>query len=179
MAEYKITQVSANPPKEYDGQNGRIYYIKVALQGHAKPVSVGKKTPNALRVGDTVNGTILPTEYDTDNFKSENKPYPATQGGSPKDQDMIRAQWAIGQAVQISVHYETQYDVIKVEKNAKDLFAMVDRVKGSNQQASTPEVPVNSPAPQRQTFGDGSPVPDVVDDGFDVDAPISLNDIPF
>lgn len=177
MAEYKITQVSSQPPKEYDGQNGKIYYIKVALQGHAKPVSIGKKSPNALKPGDTVYGTIMPTEYDTDNFKAENKPY---QAATPKDQDAIKAQWAIGQAVEINIKYEPTFDVIKVEKVAKDLYSMVDRVKGSsvdlNAVAPTAQI---VPQQQTQTFSDGTPVPDIVDDRFDIDAPIDLSSIPF
>lgn len=51
--------------------------------------------------------------------------------GQPRDDAAIRAQWAIGQA------YSNQPDGAKpedIEKTAKMLYAMVDRVKGSNDQ---------------------------------------------
>jgi len=75
MSEYKISKVSDQEPKKYDGQYGTTYYIKVMLDGHAKPVEIGKKSPDALKAGDTVYGSITATEYQTDKFKGEQKPF--------------------------------------------------------------------------------------------------------
>lgn len=69
--EYKITKVSDQPPRTWDGPNGTVYYVKVSLDGHDKPVEIGKKNPDALSVGMTVNGTIKPTDYPADSFKAE------------------------------------------------------------------------------------------------------------
>lgn len=77
---YKITKVSEQEPRVYDGQYGTVYYIKVMLDGHNKPVEIGKKDPNALKVGDEVYGDIKPSEYPSDGFKSAQKPY-GTPGG--------------------------------------------------------------------------------------------------
>lgn len=79
MAEYKIIRISPEPAREhYNNQyNTTTYYIKVQLEGHPKAVSVGKRTPDALKPGDIIYGTILPTTYDADNFKSEARPNPA------------------------------------------------------------------------------------------------------
>jgi len=73
MAEYKVTKVSTQPPREYYNEKYKstTYYIKVALEGHNKPVTIGKKSPDALKAGDVVRGTIKPTEYDTDNFEAD------------------------------------------------------------------------------------------------------------
>jgi hypothetical protein len=94
MAEYKITQVSAQPPREWVGPKGTVYYIKVRLEGHAKPVSIGKKSPDALHVGDTVYGTITEDGmHDEDKFKSEQNPNygggsaPRSTGGGGKTFD--------------------------------------------------------------------------------------------
>ena len=74
-SEYKVTRISEQEPKKYDGQYGTTYYIKVMLEGHEKPVEIGKKTPDAIKAGDTVYGSITATEYQTDKFKGEQKPF--------------------------------------------------------------------------------------------------------
>lgn len=93
MAEYKITQVSSRPPREWAGPKGTVYYIKVKLDGHAKPVSIGKKAPDALKVGDTVYGTITEDPmHDEDKFKAEQNPSysssaPRSSGGGKGSDD--------------------------------------------------------------------------------------------
>lgn len=70
--EHKITQISQQAPREYYNEKYKstTYYIKVKLDGHNKPVEIGKKRPDALNVGDMVFGSIEPTEYETDRFKA-------------------------------------------------------------------------------------------------------------
>src|SRR5688572_4396156 len=100
MAEYKILRVSQQPPRQWDGEHGTVYYIKVQLEGHDRPVEIGKKSPDALKVGDTVYGTVTPTQYESDKFKAEQKPFSGGGfKGQPRDDMAIRAQWAIGQAI--------------------------------------------------------------------------------
>lgn len=70
--EYTITKISEDEPREWKGEFGTVYYIKVKLEGHNKPVTIGKKSPDALKVGDKVFGDIKPTEYPEDGFKSVN-----------------------------------------------------------------------------------------------------------
>lgn len=74
MSEYVIEMIDSEPAKRWDGPNGTIYYKNVGLAGHPKPVSIGKKTADALKVGDTVDGTIIPTDYLTDKWKHATKP---------------------------------------------------------------------------------------------------------
>lgn len=74
MQEYKITKVSQQEPREWNGPNGTVYYIKVMLEGHDKPVSIGKKKPDALKEGFTVYGTIEPTDLPEDKFKAAQNP---------------------------------------------------------------------------------------------------------
>lgn len=68
--EYTITKVSEQAPRQWNGEFGTTYYIKVMLEGHNKPVEIGKKDPNALKVGDKVFGDIRTSEYPSDGFKS-------------------------------------------------------------------------------------------------------------
>jgi len=192
--EYEITRVSEQEPRTYTGDFGTTYYIKVMLKGHAKPVEIGKKSPDGLKVGDTVFGTIRPTEYPTDGFKSERKPFNASR--SPRDDMAIRAQWAIGQAIALFTSGKDN-QIGDIEKNAKDFFLMVDSVKAVGQ---SPHKEIAGPAKSgyqlakearaklhqdptqdavdavNKVFNDGSPVP-TSDDGLD--APINLDDIPF
>jgi len=133
MAEYKVTRVSEQPPKEYHNEkyNSTTYYIKVQVEGWEKPIEVGKKSPDAIKVGDILYGTIESTRRATDKFKSEPKPFGGGFNNGPKpqrDDSHIRAQWAIGQAMTHFAHKE-EVGLDKVEKLAGALFLMVDRVK--------------------------------------------------
>lgn len=74
MKEYTITKVSTEEPRTWDGPNGTTYYIKVMLEGHQKPVSIGKKQPNSLNVGDKVFGQITETQYPEDKFTAGKNP---------------------------------------------------------------------------------------------------------
>jgi hypothetical protein len=81
--EYTITRVSSEAPREWGTGQMKTYYIKVAVDGHVKPISVGKKSPDALKVGDTIYGTIIEdAAHSEDKFKSEQNP--GFGGGSAK-----------------------------------------------------------------------------------------------
>lgn len=178
MHEYKIIKVSEQEPRTWDGEHGTVYYIRVMLEGHDRPVEIGKKSPDALKVGDTVYGTIKPTDYPSDSFKAAQKPFGGGGGKTyqPRDDNAIRAQWAIGQAVS---HYNSiAVAAVKggadakafldgIEETAKELYQMVDRVK-----ASEPEKPEGkrdwSSLGQKKDEPNG-----------EVDEPIDLSDIPF
>lgn len=171
MPTYKIVRVSTEPAREHYSEqyNTRTFYIKVMLEGHEKPVSIGKKTHDALKAGDTVNGTILPTEHPADNFKAEfNKAREDTASAQGQNtQDDIRAQWAIKQAVLLFTSGKDE-KIDGIEKNAKDFFSMVERVKSP----MTPPVATDPLASARKIFR-----PDeVIEDGGE---PINLDDISF
>lgn len=68
--EFEITKVSEDEPRKWDGPNGVVYYIKVMLDGHNKPVTIGKKSKDALKVGDKVFGDIKTSDYPEDGFKA-------------------------------------------------------------------------------------------------------------
>ena len=101
--EYKITKVSEQEPRQYEGQYGTVYYHKVMLEGHKKPVSIGKKTADKPNVGDVLYGTIKDNpEYDEDGFKAEKKPFSSntkTFGKSPEEQSAIMRMNALTNAV--------------------------------------------------------------------------------
>lgn len=108
MPTYTITRVSSEPPREWaprDKPEQKTYYHKVQLDGHPKPVSVGKKKPNSLRVGDTINGTIEKTAMAEDKWHPEAlNPGGGGQGSSrpayqPKDEHAIAKAVALKAAV--------------------------------------------------------------------------------
>ena len=172
MAEYRITRVSQDVPREWGQGEKKTYYIKVMLDGHSKPVSIGKNSPTALKVGDTVTGRIVETQYTEDKWEHERKAF--TGGGfkaDPDKQAQIKAQWAIGQAVQlhIAVTANGGEEAQGIEATAKELFAMVDRVKNGTTTATT--------APELQTTAT-TKKPDVVVTDIP-DDPINLDSIPF
>ena len=75
------------------------------LEGHDRPVTIGRKTMDKPSVGETVYGTIQPKpDYDVDGFKSEKKPFTPSGGNksygkSPEEQHNIMRMNALNNAV--------------------------------------------------------------------------------
>lgn len=83
--------IDIDPPREWNGPKGKVYYITVGLEGHSKPVTIGKKTPDALKVGDTVYGEIEPTDYTTDKWKHGEPPQVTNSSSSAgKDNSFMK-----------------------------------------------------------------------------------------
>lgn len=135
---YKVTGVGqaggANGPHEWKGAHGVMVDYKIKLEGLGEIVTLtrkqGSKPPE---VGEELDGTIDMSGSYGPKLKVDFAAARAAQGasngfkGQPRDDDAIRAQWAIGQAV--SVHGD---DLDKVEPLAGQFFAMVSRVKHSD-----------------------------------------------
>jgi hypothetical protein len=109
MAEYIVERVSSQPPREWDGPNGKVFYIKTKLRGHDKAVSIGKKSADALKEGDTVYGTITPDpSHDEDKFKAEAPAFnggggraAAPRGTTPEDKESIARAVALKASVDL------------------------------------------------------------------------------
>lgn len=153
--EYVIEMIDSEPAKRWDGPNGTVYYKNVGLGGHPKPVSIGKKTPDALKVGDTVYGTIVPTDYLTDKWKGEAKPPGSSQGSSSTldYEPSTNTRWAIALAyrafVQVTGSVEDsggEFPFKAVELHAIELLKMFDKLKsGSLGSLPTQEPATNEP----------------------------------
>ena len=121
---YVISKVSEQEPREYYNETYKstTYYIKVQLEGVERPVSIGKKTKDALKVGDEVSGTIISEpNYGEDKFKSEPKMFtPGAPGASgPKkeiDHDSMFRCNALNNAVTIGG------DMTTIVANADDFL---------------------------------------------------------
>src|SRR3990167_8109776 len=87
MAEFKIESVFAEPAKEWKGPHGTVFYKTVMIDGHDKPVSVGKKDPDVLTKGDIIYGDIVPTDYIEDKFKPSPPPEGQSEGSSKPSGD--------------------------------------------------------------------------------------------
>lgn len=154
MSDYKVLQVSGEAPRQWDGPHGTVYYIKAKLEGHDKPVSIGKKKPDALKVGDTVYGTIEVSDLPEDKFKPAAPPQASQSGQAnygnagtdykpawqPRDDSAIQAQFAIKGAIELVNGQEKKPDDVfsTIEDYAKELFAMIDRVKNSKPDSAEP-----------------------------------------
>lgn len=145
MPTLEVTTKSAEQVwKSPDGQ--RVIY-KVALDYNGQTLSA--KTYSQAIATEGWSGTIESYEKEGRNGAEtfvkqppkENPGYGSTSGGSsrsnyaPRDDSHIKAQWAIGQAATLVTAAETgtNIDLEAIEALAKDLFAMVDRVKTSEQ----------------------------------------------
>lgn len=206
--EYTITRVSQGPPREYTGDYGTTYYVKCMLQGHERPVEIGKKEKNSLKVGDTVFGDIIPSvlnemgepKFPTDSFKPSKKPFSGDYKGKPKDEAAIKAMWAIGQSVTFhtSVTSDTTASVTDIESTAKSFYAMVDRVKNTGTQSEGQAVQaapqasneekshskrdwtsIGKPKTPEPTEPDNSEQWASLANSLDQGTPIDLNEIPF
>lgn len=88
-----------------------------------------------------------------------------------RDDEAIKAQWAIGQAVAwCSAH---DLESAAIEPQAKEFFKMIDRVKGGE---PTPEAKPSVDT-AREVFGGEETV--LTGDEPDFDKPVDLADIPF
>ena len=121
---YKVIKVSEQEPKKYEGQYGTTYYIKVMLEGHTKPVEIGKKTPDAIKVGDELYGEVIPTEYQADKFKAERKPFSSGQKQEdPAKQDSIIRQSSMKAAIDLVVSGKIELSNLYVQ--ADEIVAWV------------------------------------------------------
>ena len=180
MSEYKISKVSDQEPKKYDGQYGTTYYIKVMLDGHAKPVEIGKKSPDALKAGDTVFGSITATEYQTDKFKGEQKPFEGSKGSfnkveDPAKQDSIIRQSSMKASIDLVSNGKISLDELYIR--AEEIVAWVKN-----------ELPKNELVKEQpklvlpESLKKGEPAePDydsALEEEIDLDG-VNLDDIPF
>lgn len=161
MPEYKVQGVANTAPKEYTNAYGTTYYHRVKLEGVEKPVSIGKKAPNAIKAGDIIHGSIEKTALPEDKWHGE-APQPGAGGFggiqpqssttasyTPRDDSHIKAQWAIGQATtfylataKIDLNAKDRLEI--VESLAAEYFAMVERVKSVPVVEPMPEPPADS-----------------------------------
>ncbi len=142
---------------DYKDNNGNTWCTAV-FDGEGEPVKWVVKDPTGLREGRFYYGHI------EDKTSQAGKPYrrfyrdkrpDASSGASkstyqPRDDMAIRAQWAIGQAVNMigqKVQGETVTAITPIENLAKELYAMVERVKNSNgSEVREAESPTPSPS---------------------------------
>lgn len=179
MGEYKITRVSSQPPREWSfadrktGNDVPMLTYKVMIEGQEEAVDVNRKAEgDAPKAGDVLSGTLEQTDFGY-KFKPERKPF--TPGG--RDTTEIRAQMSIKEANRwIANDPNSKHTMEELESTAKQIYSMVDRVKGSSSAPVTEqsgyEKAKSAAEKIKKTFSDGSPV-------TDDDAPINLDDIPF
>jgi hypothetical protein len=124
--QYKIQQISeVKAPRSWKTRNGQGYTAyKVMLEGVDSPVEISIADDKAVVVGAAVDGELKNGEFG----KSLVEWRPRKGGFQARDDDAIKAQWAIGQAVSLFIH-GVDDKFTDIEKNAKDFFQMVDRVK--------------------------------------------------
>lgn len=140
--QYIIEKVSNNPPKEWTGGFGPMVTYKVIFQGGPDVIEINKK-PDSVppKAGDTLDGTIEGTEYGK-RFKAVSKQYgqygaqskqsaPSTSSYQPRDDNAIKAQFAIKAAIQFASMSNLPSNFTDIEDYAKAIYNMVDRVKGA------------------------------------------------
>lgn len=159
---YRITKVSDQEPIKFNGQYGTTYYIKVMLDGHDKPVEIGKKNPNSLKVGDEVFGTIIPTQYQSDKFKAVKPLLKPVE--DPAKQDSIIRQSSMKAAIDLVVN-----DKIGID----DLYTVADNIVGWVKGEYKPVAKLIKPDALKTEEVKEDVEPNFMDDD------INLDDIPF
>ena len=191
--EYTIDKVSSKVD-EWNGNFGpmKTYYVKFV--GGEKTVQVNKKPESPTpQSGEVLYGRLETNQHGT-KFKGEKRPdggyKPKTQfKPDPEKQAQIKAQWAIGQAVQLvgqptKVNKEVSISPFPaIENAAKQFFAMVDRVKDGSTAGQTStgnQTTGQTSAGNYRTEGDYDGTIDKEPvQAFDESEPINLDDIPF
>lgn len=143
--EYEITAFDIGKEPYLDPHGNT--WATVAFLGISEPIKWVVKDPSKVKVGDKVWGKI------TDETSKAGKPYLRFRKEKRPDdiktvydlksndeywadkQAQIKAQWAIGQAVQVGIagiEAGVEVKTDDIELQAKKFYAMVDRVKDSD-----------------------------------------------
>lgn len=142
MEEHKVIRVS-DYTKDWDSKYGTLTTHYCEVEGIEGVVEVNKKLGNdGPAVGEELYGTFTESDYvdkaGKTHWKFKAAPKNNFSGGGgksyqPRDDNHIRAQWAIGQAMSFftAKSDKTTIDPQAVEGMAGQLYAMVDRVKDS------------------------------------------------
>jgi hypothetical protein len=150
--EYTVTNFRAG---DFTDRNGNKW-CNLALEGVSEPLSIVVKDPSQYQVGMKLYGHIELKQSQQgrtyNRFYRDQKPQwnstdtkdTTFKSGYTRDDDAIRAQWAIGQAVQLSVH-GTGMEFKDIEASARTFYSMVDRVKGSKGGSQGPREVYSSP----------------------------------
>lgn len=150
--EFTINRVSSKEPKRWKNDYGTMITYLVMLEGRDNPVQLNKKeSSDAPVTGDTIYGHIEETSFG-DKFKSDLRP--SGPGGNkaggqstsytPRDDASIKAQFSIKAAIQyVTGVGTTPKSLDEVEKIAKQLYVMVERVKGTTVQEPQVETMVD------------------------------------
>lgn len=186
--EYEVLQFKIGDFQDNHGNT----WCDMTLQGVSEPVRIVVKDPTKIKDGDKLYGEIKKQTSkagkDYLRFYRETRPDDSQQGfgnrtggakpaWQPRDDSAIRAQWAIGQAVTIHMTHAPSKGFTRsdeIEKTAKELFSMVDRVKGSVVTGST------NPGETKEfsTMDDGE-FASLMAKNLDEGTPINLEEIPF
>lgn len=131
MGTFRVIRVSASEPRTWSFRDKRtgadvpMETYKVMVEGDNDPIEINRKPGDKPQVGEVLTGRMENTEYGK-RFKKEARPYTPSQG---KDEAAIKAMWSIGQAVAFLGYHPEESTITDIEPLAKDLFAMVERVK--------------------------------------------------
>lgn len=173
MAIFTVTRVgqkAPNAPKPWNSaQGGPMMSYKVMFEETGdKVIEMSQKASSpAPKAGDKLEGSIDMSSQYGPKFK---KDFTKRGGGAPKDEAAIRAQFAIKAAIQLyaalpeKARAEVQDSQLWVEARAKEMYAMVDAVKGAATPASDPAKKEMDDFTQSlaDTFGEG--IEDITDE---------------
>lgn len=169
--QYQIEKISGEAPREWPNpRGGTVYYYKVKLVGVVKPVSIGKQKLNSLTIGQTVDGTIEPSDLPEDKWKAAPMGQPsAGQQAFNKPHESLDTQASIARSVALKAAVDFCSGDDKVTSDyvlgiADDFLAWLQ----GKADVATPAVP---------DF-DGGYVESPTEPGFD-GQPVSLENIPF
>lgn len=180
MSNYTILSIQPREVwKSRSSMNGQPDMQDYAIQfrEHNGWVKLTQKMATPIpAVGSVLDGSIGADNRGNPKFtKAQN---PAFAGGGtapgggkpsyqPKDEEAIKAMFAIKAAIELAKAGDKYADLDLVESNAKALYAMVDRVKGGDPgQTALPDLPPTKNYDNLPTDAD-------------LDSPVNLDDIPF
>lgn len=166
LAEYKVKFLEVG---DFQDQHGN-YWCNAAFDGIGEPVRWVIKDPSKIKEGESYYGKVTMEKSKAGNaylrFRREERPegapLPDKPGGYvPKDSDAIRAQWAIGRAIEMYNAEKIGKD--KLVETAKYLYGLVDTIKGVAAPVDAPEAPQSLKAKWAETQKQAEDTEKVVD----------------
>lgn len=148
MSLVKVESIGKVEPNSFNG------LTKTTFLSEGRVIYIFTKAGNEPSEGDQLDGDVAQDKAGNLKFtKTKNESYggpqrtaqPKSEIYKKRDDTHIKAQWAIGQAVSIvsqNLKPDEELPFDGIEDIAKELFAMVDRVKDSDAPAEQTQIPV-------------------------------------
>lgn len=179
MEEYELVQIN---PSDFQDPHGNTW-CDVAFKGISEPVKWVVKDPRSIKEGESYYGEIKDMTskagkpylrfYRSQRPDDHSTPHSNKKEWTPRDDEAIKAQWALGRA------YERNGKSEKTVEEAQWLFQQIEVIKGGEVQEASQsgyeKFKASKPTPKEEADAEFA---SAIAKGLEADG-VNIDDIPF